>query len=139
VTTIAYRNGILASDSLATSNGLRDSHTQKIHKIGPLLVAGAGISAICTRFVQWVKDGMKGDSPWQGQDGGNSFIVMPDEVILVFGENGPWKVERDFYALGSGEQVAIGAMAHGATAEEAVAHAITFDVYSGGPIRTLSR
>lgn len=139
MTTIAYRRGVLAADSLTTSNGLRDSLAQKIHRVGPLLIGGAGVSALCIRFVEWVQAGMKGNSPWHGEDGGNSFIVMPDDTILVFGANGPWKVETDFYALGSGEQLALGAMAFGASAEQAVECAIRFDVFSGGPIRTLRR
>lgn len=139
MTTIAYRDGCLAADSLTTSGGLRDGLNLKIRKIGPLLVAGAGASAICERFFDWVRKGMIGDSPWTGSDGGNSFIVAPNGSILVFGQSGPWKVEQPFYALGTGEHLALGAMAHGASAAEAVECAIRFDIYSGGPIRTITR
>lgn len=139
LTSIAYRNGVLASDSLVTSNGMREGQAQKIHQVGPLLIAGAGASALCDQFVTWVRAGMKGDSPWQGHDCGNSMIVMPDDTILIYGEHGPWKSETDFYALGSGEQIALGAMAFGASAEQAIECAIRFDVFSGGPIRTLKR
>lgn len=139
MTTLAYRNGVIAADSLATSAGYRDGLVIKIRKIGPLLVGGVGTSAVCERFVDWVRKGMTGDSPWTGTDLGNSMIVTPDDTILVFGQNGPWRTRGDFYAMGSGELLALGAMAHGASAAEAVAAAIRFDVHSGGPVRTLSR
>lgn len=139
MTTIAYRDGVLAADSLTTSNGVRESPRLKIRNIKGLLVAGAGTSAICDRFFDWVKAGMTGLSPWEGHDCGNGMIITPDDTILVFGANGPWQVERNFYSMGSGEQIALGAMAHGATAEEAVGHAIAYDVYSGGDIRTVTR
>lgn len=139
MTTIAYRGGVLAADSLGTSGGYRDGHCVKIRKIGPLLIAGCGTSAICEQFVDWVKNGMNGDSPWTGKDAGNSLVVCPDDTMLVFGQNGPWRSYSDFYALGSGELLALGAMAHGATAHQAVEAAIRFDCHSGGPIRTLTR
>lgn len=139
MTTIAYRRGVLASDSLVTCNGLRDGYAQKIYRVGPLLVAGAGSAAICTRFVEWVRAGMKGESPWYGEDSGNSMIITPEDQIVVWGSSGSWVSDSDFYALGSGERLALGAMAYGASAEEAVECAIRFDVYSGGPIKTVRR
>lgn len=140
MTTIAYKDGVLASDTLGTSGGLRDcNRIQKVHKVGPLLVAGAGASALCARFTEWVRAGMKGDSPWTGNEGGNSLIIMPDDTILVFGMNGPWRVKQPVYAMGSGESLALGAMAAGASAEQAVEIAMRYDIYSGGEIRTVRR
>jgi 20S proteasome alpha/beta subunit len=139
MTTIAYKGGVMAADSLATCNGMRDSMALKVRRVGPLLIGGAGTAATCERFVDWVRKGMHGLSPWDGNEGGNSFIVLPDDTIVVFGQSGPWRVKSDFYAMGSGEQIALGAMAHGATAEQAVEHAIRFDIHSGGPIRTVKR
>jgi hypothetical protein len=139
MTTLAYRHGVLAADSLTTSNGYRDGQAIKIRKLGPLLVGGCGTSAICEQFVDWVKNGMKGDSPWTGKDAGNSMVVLPDDTILVWGHNGPWRSRSDFYAMGSGELLALGAMAHGANAAEAVEAAMRFDVHSGGPVRTIYR
>lgn len=118
---------------------MRDGLAVKIRKIGPLLVAGAGATSRCSAFMDWVKAGMKGHSPWYGKDDGNSMIVTPDRRIVVFGESGQWLVDNEFYAMGSGERFALGAMAHGACAAEAVQAAIRFDIYSGGPIRTVSQ
>lgn len=139
MTTIAYKAGVLAADSLTTVNGMRDSFAQKIWQVGPLLIGGAGSSALCIQFYEWVKEGMEGQCPIRC-DGANGFIVTPDDTIVTWGENGPWTSRGvEFCAFGSGERFALGAMAAGASAEEAVAAAIRFDVYSGGPIRTLAR
>jgi len=46
-------------------------------------------------------------------------------------------VRAPFYALGSGYQVAMGAMEFGATAEEAVRAAIKWDTGSGGDVTVL--
>jgi 20S proteasome alpha/beta subunit len=43
-----------------------------------------------------------------------------------------------YFAEGSGAKYAMGAMAAGATAAEAVAIAIRYDAYSGGEIQTLT-
>lgn len=138
MTTLAYRDGVLAADSLATAGGIRDSEVLKVRKIGRLLTAGCGSGALCEKFVGWVQRGMPGNSPWEGSGAdGNSLLVAPDRSLVVFGVNGPWRVDRPFYALGSGGDIALGAMAAGASAEEAVEIAIRFDVYSGGPIRSI--
>lgn len=139
MTTIAYRDGVLAADSLGTAGGYRDGHCVKIRRIGRLLVGGCGNGAICEQFVDWVKKGMNGASPWTGTEAGNSLVICPDGTLLMFGQSGPWRSSSDFYALGSGELLALGAMAHGATAHQAVEAAIRFDCHSGGPIRTLTR
>lgn len=139
MTTIAFRHGVLASDSMVSSNNMHEGQAVKIRRIGKVLVGAAGSGALAQRFADWVKAGMKGDSPWTGKDAGNSLVVCPDDTMLVFGQNGPWRSYSDFYALGSGELLALGAMAHGATAHQAVEAAIRFDCHSGGPIRTLTR
>lgn len=83
---------------------------------------------------------MKGKSPIELEGGGaNGFVISPDGYIIVWGDHGPWRVDRPFYALGSGSTVAMGAMQQGASAVEAVEAAIALDIYSGGPIRVLKQ
>lgn len=137
MTTVAYRDGIIASDSLITSGGARAGLTaRKIRKIGGALVAGCGFIGELERFVSWVAGGMKGDDPLRGGET-TALLIAPGQPLLMFAGAGPWAVESDFIAMGSGEDFAFGAMAHGASAVEAVEIAIRFDVYSGGPVRTI--
>lgn len=54
-------------------------------------------------------------------------------------KDGEWygqifKVDCEYLAIGSGQDFALGAMAHGATAEEAVWCACKHDPHSGGPV-----
>jgi len=44
VTTIAYRDGVLAADTLSTANGLRDDYGAKVWKHKGVLGAGGGIT-----------------------------------------------------------------------------------------------
>lgn len=136
MTTIAYRDGMLAADSLATSNGLRDDYCAKVWRVGPLMGAACGSRALCLKFQDWVRAGMVGSSPFEGKDDGNGLLVTPDHVIC-FANSGAWPVYADFYALGSGYQLAMGAMEVGASAEEAVLAAIKWDVSSGGDVTVL--
>lgn len=65
-------------------------------------------------------------------------IIFPDGRIRSF-EGGGF-VDREpsaFWAEGSGRDIAIGAMAMGATAGRAVQVASTFDAYTGGTITVL--
>lgn len=140
MTTIAYRAGVLAADSLVTSNNLRDGHVQKIRRFGPLLVAAAGSASLGHQFFDWVGAGIKGPSPFQGvEGGGNGFIVMPDDLIVVWGTKGPWTLRAPFWACGSGQDLALGAMRAGCSADVAVLAAIDHDIYSGAPVHVLRR
>lgn len=138
MTTIAIRGRDVAADSLVTAGGLRDGRSLKIRKVGPFIVGGAGCTAVCHRFHEWVKGGMQGKCPVEGSSNTNGFIVQPDGKVVVWGSQGPWLNETGMVAFGSGGDVAMGAMLAGAGAVEAVEAAIKVDIYSGGDIVSLS-
>lgn len=138
MTTIAFKDGVLASDSLVTSGGQRDGLTRKIWRHGRLLVGGAGSTSICHRFYEWVRAGMRGRCPVEGTNNANGFVIAPTGEVVVWGSQGPWLNTTGMVAFGTGGDLAMGAMLAGASAEEAVAVAIKLDVHSGGPIRSLS-
>lgn len=137
MTTIAYRDGVLAADTLATSNDVRDDYGPKIWRVGRLLVGASGSRPLCLRFRDWVANGMGGESPFYGDNKGNGIVIAPDSVV-AWSESGSWPVAAPFYSLGSGYQLAMGAMEMGATAEQAVAASIKHDCLSGGEITVLS-
>jgi ATP-dependent protease HslVU (ClpYQ) peptidase subunit len=70
------------------------------------------------------------------------FIIMPDDSLVTFGPVASW-AEKGMYsgmnAWGSGADFARGAMSAGATAEEAVQHAMHWDTSTGGEIIVLRR
>ena len=65
-------------------------------------------------------------------------IFVTDDGIFSYDENlVPVKVDAPF-AMGTGGQIALGAMMAGKTTEHAVRIACNFDVFSGGKITTLT-
>lgn len=136
MTTIVYRSGTLAGDTLTTANGNRDGYVQKVRRVGRVLIGFSGPIATGLKFEQWVKGGMVGNGPYEGGDQGNGIVVSAAGVVCWAGA-GPWPVTTDFYALGSGADLAMGALECGATAEQAVAVAAKHNVDTGGPITVL--
>lgn len=136
MTTIAYKDGVLAADTLITANGMICGYAKKIWRAGRLLIGGAGSDAVTNTFRDWVKDGMSGDHPLK-KDIGNLFIVKPDGLTVMWCDDGPFLMKETFWALGSGEEVAMGAMAAGASARKAVQLACARDTRSGGDVTVL--
>lgn len=60
------------------------------------------------------------------------------QVFLQEGYNAPYPVDGPFFAVGSGAEIAIGAMAMGASAEQAVKIAAMYDTQTGGKVTVLS-
>lgn len=137
MTTIAYRDGVLAADTLFNANDMRDSYGPKIFRVGKVLVGVAGSIAAGLRLRGWVESGMKGESPYFGTDHGNG-IVASEAGVMVWSGAGCWPVREPFYALGSGQAFAIGAMAAGKRSDQAVRIAARFDIYTGGKVTILS-
>lgn len=138
MTTICYRDGVLAADSLVTlgSTKVHGSY-QKIRRIGDYLIGTAGSVAACQAFVEWLKEGDDTHAPPKGEYG--ALIVGPRGVVREI-ENGsvlPRPRGAKFFALGSGGPFALAAMYAGASATEAVKIAAKIDTNTGLPVKTL--
>ena len=86
------------------------------------------------RFVAWLRSGAD-PAAWTGDKPDlRALVVRPNGEVFLYDENttpsGP--IQCEFYAIGSGSDYAIGAMAMGADAAEAVRVAACFDSNSGG-------
>ncbi|USN15553.1 nucleophile aminohydrolase [Brevundimonas phage vB_BpoS-Kikimora] len=139
MTTIAYRDGVLASDSLVTMNGIREGSAVKIESHRGVLFGGVGTWAAVVSFMAWVRKGAHGRCPMESSGAESTgFIIAPSGHAVLFSEYGSLTVDRPYFALGSGRELALGAMAAGATASEAVHCALEYDIYSGGPVRVLT-
>ena len=137
MTTIAYKDGIVAADSRMTQNDiiLSDSFDKIIVREGATFaLAGqpgdyeAAIDAFLTnrKTKNLIISGVVFYL-------GDIYGIGCDE------EEGFWKEKFDAntpYASGSGKTYALTAMDMGASAKEAVKMAIKRDVYSGGKIKT---
>lgn len=148
MTTIAYKDGLLVGDKLAYGGKYEPSPglKTKIHRIssGPMQGWLCGISTNCVGgdkvLLAWIERG----APF-GRDG----EVFPDRFTVLLVDplgrlhlaydavclSGP--IESEFYAIGTGAPYALGAMAVGRCAIEAVHAAARFDPHTGGHVDRL--
>lgn len=144
MTTIAYKDGIIASDSRATwEDGFTES-CQKLFRMrsGPHkseIVATSGAASPGMVFVDWYENPKRQRPKIQFED--ESFICLVlnwDGLFAVDDHCRLQRISEPFYATASGGNFAMGAMAHGASAEEAVAIACRFSAFSAPPIQTMT-
>jgi 20S proteasome alpha/beta subunit len=139
MTTIAYKDGVIAYDSRVTRGSLidYDDFEKLVYRDGHrFLFTGSGCDfpALIDEYL-----GLKlSDKPLEA-----SGVVITNGRLYQIGhdaESGFWIDEvwsERTYAAGSGRDFALAAMDMGATAKEAVELATRRDVYTGGVIRTL--
>lgn len=158
MTTIAYRGGVMASDSMLSQadhdNGYIVGSVNKIYTLsdGSLLGlsgdAEAGDVILALESVKG-RDPMAADLMYVGADC-EGILVRPDgrtfwldtsesvESETGESENGYAALTLfidDFAAIGSGKWIAYGAMEHGATAEQAIECACRRHCFSRGPVQ----
>lgn len=137
MTTVAYKAGVLASDTRATSNGsvINPGHHPKTFRLpdGSML----GVAGDVSQCQQLINAMMRQSRPPELNEC-EAVLVLTDGSVHSY-EGSVWTpVEgTDFYAIGSGWIPACVAMRLGASAEHAVRIAMEFDACSGGEVRTM--
>lgn len=146
MTTIAYRDGVIAADSRVTHG---EDGSARIHSCKKLfrktvtqgkksfdvIIATAGESSPGMVFVDWYGTGKPIPEMFMHLGGDFICLVLSPQGLFEFdvycrGE----QVLDDFYAVGSGAKAALGAMHCGKSAIEAVRVAARIDPYTGGRI-----
>lgn len=138
MTIICYRDGVMASDSQLSDCGVYVGDVKKIARASDGTLAGcSGDRSNAYRFLQWVDAGMPDEFEVKpGNSGLVALLVKPDLTVWrAVDSGGFFPVDAKFHAEGVGRHTAMGAMAAGATAEEAVAIAIQFEDGCGGAIQ----
>jgi ATP-dependent HslUV protease subunit HslV len=136
MTTVAYRDGILAADSLATSGDTVTGQAVKLKRLADgRLAAMLGRSGAAQRLLAWIEAGAQGEQP-----GGDAGVVIVDDDGASYYDDGVSErcSRAPFKAWGTGGCLAMGAMAAGASAEQAVRIACEWDIYTGGDVIALS-
>lgn len=138
MTTIAYKDGVLAADTQVTENGdWICGHMLKIWRLPDhRLFGGSGSAVDVEAVLAWLTDG--GDKPEVGENF-TGLIISPQGGVTCI-ENKHLRtlnMEAPYYAIGSGKSVAWGAMFAGADAETAVRAAIKHDTTTGGTVAVL--
>jgi len=138
MTTIVYRDGVLAADSQCQAEGYcQPGFVTKIWRIRYWLVAGTGDMDRIEAFRRWVESGMHVAPPEMGETS-SGIIIEPGDLVREFGPVGEaTRNVAPFHAWGTGMPVALGALYMGATAERAVEIAMLVDPGSGGATQAL--
>jgi hypothetical protein len=137
MTTIAYKDGILACESLATKADMFCGYNRsKVTEYDKIIIAFSGDLINLEKFSAWYNDGRDPKSlPTYSDDGWGAFVISKEtKEIEIFQFGVLVDVVHSFYTMGTGGAIATGAMAAGASAEEAVKIACEYDVYSGGEV-----
>jgi ATP-dependent protease HslVU (ClpYQ) peptidase subunit len=146
MTTITYRDGVMAADSRAYSgNKVPIGEKIKLRRLDDGTLIGASTSTCGA--AGWVLDWVEAGCP--AVAGGTELLPDKFDVIVVrpdgsvfYGSDTPvltGPLDAPYLAAGSGQEYALGAMAHGATAVEAVRAACLLDVWSGLPVYAVTR
>jgi len=144
MTTIVYRDGILAADSrVSYGSAIIPGTIRKVQRLSNGALYGFSgsveVGEIMRRRVSKASDEM---APLEDEVDlkGESFealIIQPDGGVLCF-ENRTWmEFKCPYIAMGSGRDFAYGALAMGASAKQAIKAAAALDPGTGGRIVSL--
>ena len=133
MTIIVWRDGIIAADS-QTTNGVLAGKTKKLFKLKNAAIGFAGLLTDGLKLIEFLKSDE--DKPPELSEDFESLMMdlrtgkcaYYDRTLIAV------KIMDKFEAIGTGSELAIGAMEHGATAIEAVRVAIKRDINSGGRV-----
>lgn len=141
MTTIAYRDGVLAADTGMIAGDSRIGHIIKIVR-GPTgnLGGAAGTAGYCEAFKKWVLGGEVEEPPVPKSTErylDRGVVFHSDGRIDVHEDVGRFQVTSPYYAFGSGRAEALGAMFAGADAATAVCAAIQHEGGTYGDVTVL--
>lgn len=144
MTTIAVKDGVMAADRQCTNTnyGTKWKCKSKIWRIKPTLafpfefiVGFSGGTNDMLSMIDWFENPTQ-RIPRTANTGG--LVLKPDGSIWTFNNPRQWMaVNEPYFAIGSGTDYARGAMAHGATAKQAVQTASRYDAFTGMGVTTM--
>lgn len=133
MTTVACNRKVMAADSRRTRGSFAYLSPPKISRVNGDLVCTTGSAAEGEAFLEWYKDQPKKIPTFKAL---NVLILTKEGAIFEVYEDGRLlEVIEPFYALGSGGELAIAAMAAGASPRRAVEIACKYDKNSGLPVQ----
>ena len=149
MTTISYKDGIIAADSqvslgsLICNNDFNKVQRFDSQEFGSVYVGAAGTLSHIAEMFDFIDTIFSGEQPDAIKFGAEHFqVVMLTEdgelkegLLTESSTNILWIDCEQPYAIGSGSHIAIGAMAAGATAEEAVKLASKHDCYTNDNVK----
>lgn len=126
----------MSADTRVTWDDESTSPGIKIERVNSEILGIAGDVAAGNRYLDWYRAGSKGRKPKVAKD--FRALRLSKEGLFLIDHSLVWvKVDAQFYAIGSGANLAIGALEMGASPTKAVEVAAKHDNYTGGLITTL--
>jgi hypothetical protein len=140
MTTIVGVKDRLVSDSKIIMEKTNGDDTQyegpKLYRKGDAIIGTAGSHGLGEAFIKWY--GSKKAKPKFPPKADFEALVLTEKGLYHFDEDlSGGKVDREWFAIGSGSFAALGALHAGKTPEEAVLIACKVDPYSGEPVQVL--
>lgn len=134
MTTIATDGRTMAGDGISTSlDIIMRRNAPKVRRLPDGSIFGfAGRTADANALYSWLADGQKGAPPKIKE--GRALILRPGGRIEHIGSDGDLIEIEAPAAIGSGGELAIGAMEFGANPKQAVEIAARRDPFTGGRI-----
>lgn len=138
MTTIAYRNGVLAGDTRVTSDDtILPGWERKVFRLpdGGLFASADDVEGgeLLLRAMR------KGHPPPRLPENEHvdAILIKPDGKMFFYEGNIWIRYRAPYCAIGTGRPYALGAMARGASAIDAVRIGMKFDAHSGGRVQSL--
>lgn len=141
MTIIALKDGYMCSDSLVTQGDLKLGSVNKIFTVDRYVIGIAGTYQHAMQFINWFREGRPDKRPDFDGEKPNFDALVYDKILdytmhYSDGFLGDL-IASTCYAIGSGTDLALGAMEAGATAHEAVKIAIKRNSNCGGKIKRI--
>lgn len=138
MTTIAYRDGVLAADRMESVGDVRlPSKATKVHRLRDgRLFAWTGDHGVGIKLRQHLNDPKRIAAP-DTSDKGCAIIVDTRGRVWTYESNALAREFAPYVARGSGLSFALGAFAMGASAKQAVVVAGKFDKSTGRGVKAL--
>lgn len=138
MTCIAYRNGVMAADTLVCVGSIKYCFAHKILKTrAGWLVGVAGDMTNLSTIFDWAQGGFK-KAELELTDDVAAIIVDPEgNVWIIDVHRRRIPVHGPYFAEGGAGHIALGAMAMGAGAEQAVEIAMRHSTVTGGEVESI--
>lgn len=145
MTTIAYKNGVIAADTATYFGTILVGECTKIARSpdGKVLGGGSGDAIYVTALLQWIRNGASGEPPLPVKDDDRDttdvgIISYPDRLLRVESD-GYYESGFDWMTCGSGYALAAMGLHLGLNPYEAVKEAMKLDAFTGGKVMVLRR
>jgi hypothetical protein len=162
MTTIVYKNGVLASDSkISDPDSMSSNYMKKIFKLSVAIPNPEydGASLLKTKeyligivgdmyagllFIKWFQTGDDSTKDFLRNLGEDYFfeaiVVTKDQNLCIYNNFlEPLELGKlNFYALGSGSKIAMAMLDYGASIEDTLTYAKKYDMNTGGDTHILS-